>query len=303
MNAEEVPARYNFDRRDRTLLTAATILLRKLTAKMLRPAELVSVAKLQHALSRLPRGTLGLDVPISVTGPRRKFGEIETWHWWEVALEDGRLSISSGGHFYQPSTGGDSFTTMNWAAAPGQPAQFDDYRENLLMVPDVYSFPDAVEGMDFAAETYTVEITDPDNPLLEGDTDEETFAAEVGFVPLGEEADEIEGGEGGPQPWSVIPLDAAERRLAASIDPAEVDGNGPQYAYDVDTCDFCRCSLTIRGLFVDGRLRGEAIWGNMCAKCFDSKGAGIGWGSGQLYARQRNGDWRMVAGFPPKESA
>ncbi len=55
--------------------------------------------------------------------------------------------------------------------------------------------------------------------------------------------------------------------------------------------------LAQRGLFVDGRLRNDLMWGNMCAACFNSKGAGIGWGEGQLYARQPNGDWRMVAGF------
>ena len=40
------------------------------------------------------------------------------------------------------------------------------------------------------------------------------------------------------------------------------------------------------------------MWANRCAACFDSKGAGIGWTQGQRYARQPNGDWRMVAGFP-----
>ena len=40
---------YNFDGRDRALLAAAAPLLTKVaTAKMTRPAELVSVAKLQH---------------------------------------------------------------------------------------------------------------------------------------------------------------------------------------------------------------------------------------------------------------
>ena len=61
--------------------------------------------------------TPDLGVTVQVTGPRREFGEIETWHYWEVAVEGDRLSISSGGHFHQPSTGGDSFTTMNWTGS------------------------------------------------------------------------------------------------------------------------------------------------------------------------------------------
>ena len=36
---------------------------------------------------------------------------------------------------------------------------------------------------------------------------------------------------------------------------------------------------------------------NMCASCFELKGSGIGWGRGQLYAKQADGTWRLVAGF------
>jgi hypothetical protein len=52
-------------------------------------------------------------------------------------------------------------------------------------------------------------------------------------------------------------------------------------------------------LFVDGKLRGEANWVNMCAACFLQKGEGIGWGVGQLYARQADERWRLLRGFPP----
>ena len=78
----DVPERYDLNAQDRDLLQAATILLKKAAgAESLRPAELVSVAKLQHVLSVLPRVTPDLEVTVQVTGPRRKFGEIETWHY------------------------------------------------------------------------------------------------------------------------------------------------------------------------------------------------------------------------------
>jgi len=114
--AESLPARHftALDDRDHDLLTAAAALLKKVAnAEVLRPAELVSVAKLQHVLSKLPRVTPDLEVTVSVIGPRRKFGEIETWHYWDIGVEGEEISFASGGHYCDPSTGGDSFTTMH----------------------------------------------------------------------------------------------------------------------------------------------------------------------------------------------
>jgi hypothetical protein len=296
-----MPERYNLNAQDRDLLQAATILLKKAAAaETLRPAELVSVARLQHVLSVLPRVTADLNVTVQVTGPRREFGEIETWHYWEVAVEGDRLSVSSGGHFHQPSTGGDGFTTMNWSAMPEEPSEFGDYRPTLRMVPDVQSFPDGVADIDFGSGAYKIEITDSDNELLEEeeDTEEDTDDEEPPEnLSAGEEYEESESNVVPREPWSVIPLDAAEKRLAAMIDPAEVDANEAQHAYNAENCGSCGCLLSDRGLFVDGRLRGQPVWGNMCANCFESKGDGIGWGRGQLYARQSSGSWRFVAGF------
>lgn len=131
----DLSERYQFDTKDHGLLSAAERLLRRVAvAESTRPAELVSVAKLRVVLSRLPRVTSGMDVKVSVASPRRNFGEIETWHWWEVAVEGERLCISSGGHFYRPSTGGDSFSTMSWVAIPEVPTELEDYRESLWMV-------------------------------------------------------------------------------------------------------------------------------------------------------------------------
>src|SRR5450755_2989103 len=81
----EMDGRYSFDSRDRTLLGAAAVLLKKVAAATLRPAQMVSVAKLQHVFSRLPRVTPDLEVKISAIGPRCKFDEIETWHYWDIA--------------------------------------------------------------------------------------------------------------------------------------------------------------------------------------------------------------------------
>jgi hypothetical protein len=296
----DVSERYQFGAKDHDLLSAAEALLRKvLVAESTRPAELVSVAKLQLVLSRLPRVTSGMDVKVSVASPRRNCGEIETFHWWEVAVEGERLSISSGGHFYRPSTGGDSFSTMSWVAIPEVPTELDDHRESLWMVPDAQSFPDGVAGINFEAGGYTVEVTDEDNPRLEDDDsdDEEDVGNETDVEPNEEEDEQQEGNGDTLRTWSVAPIDASEERLVFNVDPTEVDTNEPGHAYGVQNCGSCGCALNERGLFVDGRLRGDLMRGNMCAPCFTKLGEGIGWGKGQLYARQSDGSWRMVAGW------
>ena len=253
------------------------------------------MAKLQHVFARLPRVTSGLETSLTVSGPRNKFGEVETWHWWEVAVSETCLSISSGGHFYRPSTGGDSFATMRWDITPGFAADFRDYRDRLQIVPDVKAFPAAIAAIDFAARTYGVAVNDPDNPLLEEDTDEKTEGDESVA------ADVVDTGKA--IPWLVTPLDDAEQRLAARVNAVEVSQHEAQYAYNIETCDCCGCLLNERGLFVDGSLRSQVMWANMCAQCFEGEGVDIGWGKGQLYARQPDGSWRMVAGFCPPDKS
>lgn len=201
-----MPERYTLNTRDCWLLQAATVLLKMVAAaETLRPAELVSVAKLQHVLSVLPRVTPDLKVTVQVTGPRNRFGEIRTWHYWEVAVEGERLSISSGGHFFRPSTGGDSFTTMTWAAIPEEAPEMNDYQGSLWMVPGVLSFPDGVARIDFASGRYKIEVTDEDNQLLEDDedTDEDTDRGESEATPEPDEEandEEEEAADGDDEP-------------------------------------------------------------------------------------------------------
>ena len=293
----ELSERYNFNAFDLELLAAASTLLKKLAAtRKLQYAEMVSVAKLQHVLSCLPRVTCGLDIKVSVQSPHHKFGETETSHWWQVAIEGEQLSISSGGYFYRPSTGGDSFSTMSWAAVLGEwPTDFNDYSSSLSLVPDVRSFPDGIATIDFESESYNVEVYDRDNPLLDEmeDDNEDDYSTEDNECSLEEDHEDFEP----QQPWTVTPQDDLEKLLASTVDPAEVDNNEPQYAYGVKSCDFCGCSINACGVFVDGSLHGPRAWGNMCARCFNDKGAGVGWGKGQLFAKQQDGNWRLVAGF------
>jgi len=272
---------YQLSARDEKLLAAAKALLQKvIQGGKATPAQLVSVAKLLHALDRLPRVTGDVSIHLSVGSPRRSFGEIETYHWWDVTLEYGTLRLLSGGHFYRPSTGGDTFTTMTWEVNPGGASDFSDYQEDNRIVPDICSYEEGVGRVDFAAGGFTIDVTDEDNPLLEEAEAED------------EEEDEQE------QPFAVTPVDAAEKALTQKIDRAEVEQRPADYSPGAKECDFCHRDLGTCGLYVDGRLRGDLRWANMCASCFAKRGEGIGWGRGQIFARQANGDWRLVAGFP-----
>lgn len=172
--------RYQFIPRDAELLWSANVLLRKVIASgQIRPAQMVSLAKLQHVISILPLATESVTASVSVSCPRHKFEEIVTYHWWDFGIENGRLCITSGGHFYDPKSGGDTFTTMDWTAVPDEPAELSDYRDQLWMVPDIRSFSEGVESIDLSAEGYSVTVLDYDNPLLdEQDEDDEEIDVE-----------------------------------------------------------------------------------------------------------------------------
>jgi hypothetical protein len=282
---------YTLSTKDKVLLSSARKLLKKIAADAAtEPAQLVTVAKLLHVLAALPRVTTGITASVSVRCPRQKFDDIETHHCYDFGVEEGQLLISSAGYFYRPSSGGDTFTTMTWCAVPGEPAESNDYSESLRLVPNLRSFAEGVERIDLAAGGYTIGILDDDNPLLEEENDDEAPANDESSDPIDPAT---------PRTWSITPLGPAEERLAALVDPGQVDANEPSYAYDANNCDHCGCALDQRGLHIDGRLRGDLMWSNMCVECFGKLGEGIGWGNGQLYARQPDGDWRLVAGFQP----
>jgi hypothetical protein len=107
--------------------------------------------------------------------------------------------------------------------------------------------------------------------------------------------------EGQGVPWVISPVDAAEERLATIAIPTEINTRNPAYRKHAKHCDICGCTLEARGLLIDGRVGGSLKWANMCTDCFNDRGVGIGCGKGQLYARQPNGDWRLVAGFQPED--
>jgi hypothetical protein len=156
--------RYQFTSRDKSLIEAGILLLRKLaTAPMTKPGQLKTVTKALQALLSLPEVPEGLDVYITVTSPNRKYpGSIETFSSWDIRIEDSHLCFESGGGF-----DGDGFTSMTWDASPGQTADYRDHREDCRVVPDLQTFQAGVENINFFEKGYGLEMYDTDNPEIE----------------------------------------------------------------------------------------------------------------------------------------
>jgi hypothetical protein len=96
-------------------------------------------------------------------------------------------------------------------------------------------------------------------------------------------------------------MTSIEKALFTKADLEKAASVGQTYSNPPDCCDQCNHSLDDSTLFVDGRLKGDFMWAIMCPSCFKRQGEGIAWGKGQLYQKQDNGDWLLVAGFSPED--
>jgi hypothetical protein len=121
----------------------------------------IVVGKIFQIFQRLPKVSLGEDLRLDLTGPRRNFDNNEIYHWWTIELdEEGSLCISSGGHFYRPETGGDSFSSMSWEVNPGFQPDFQDYLHTLNIVDDADTFKNEVANMRLDKDVYEVTVED-----------------------------------------------------------------------------------------------------------------------------------------------
>lgn len=161
---EETPAdMYLFDPDTDSIVSSTRLLLWKIaTSKLVdTPEKIVTVGKLFGLLQRLPKVALDEYLRLDLVGPRRKYGDHEIYHFWSIeADEDGNLTISSGGHFYRPQTGGDTFTTMIWDASPGCRPELRDYLWNLAIVDDADTFENEVKAMDLDSGGYELSVED-----------------------------------------------------------------------------------------------------------------------------------------------
>ena len=92
----------------------------------------------------------------------------------------------------------------------------------------------------------------------------------------------------------------SDRLLEDAIDPVTV-ARAMYHPDAPEDCDICSIPLAKETFFSDGRLQGGPAWANMCADCTIFFGDGIGWGTGQLYRKERDGRWLMVGGSSHQE--
>src|ERR1041384_7783354 len=69
--------------------------------------------------------------------------------------------------FYRQSTGGDSFTSFQWDAAPGEEPDYSNYLDQLHIVDDARPFHLEVEALDLSEPGFALEVEDQENPLLD----------------------------------------------------------------------------------------------------------------------------------------
>jgi hypothetical protein len=156
---------YRLNEKDTEVLAAIGHLLKRLAAsESIRPAQLVTIAKVQHVLSRLPRVTEGVCATIEISHRINQEGcsSSSIWHFF---AGDGQLALSCGGSEYTESVGSDSFTTMTWEAQPGEQTDYDGSWDDSWMERECEGYSDSAScGNSF--EDCEISIDDDDNPFL-----------------------------------------------------------------------------------------------------------------------------------------
>lgn len=171
---------YGLGPSDRVIVDHAFLLLEKLLrAPFVTPAEISTLAKLLHVLKRMPRTSKEMVLRVDLAGPHRSIdssGEAHViGHYWAIEIEGDVVSVTSGGSFSRPSTGSDSFTSMQWRACPGEDPELSDYLPHILgIVDDAMPFNKEVELLDLSQPGFWIEVRDEENELLDEDGSDET---------------------------------------------------------------------------------------------------------------------------------
>lgn len=307
---------YLFDEADQALLQLiAEVLHRGFFEQRATWAQKVSIAKLLHVLTRLPARPDVMVVEVSFVSPRQTFDDIDVYFWLTVQVDGLDLSVTYGGHVFNPSRGGDIFTAFRWDCSPGGEPEWVTYYPQLAGVPGLQSPDEAFRGMGESQSGFAINVTDDENPLLDCEACSDgafitlspsSMVSEAsqgderqprpGWAEVDEEASEDDSDDDTDAPAEINPVSRADKALLASIGPPSLSKINRGSAFGVENCDGCGLDLSTVGFFVDGNAP-QSGWGNYCANCTLQKKVPIAYGRGQLYARQPNGDWYGVAGF------
>ncbi|MFA5194111.1 MAG: hypothetical protein WC740_25670 [Verrucomicrobiia bacterium] len=159
---------------DWRVVRAAKAMLWKVVRSSLVDAKQLSViARILDVLDALPETTAEITTRVELIGPTRVYGDREILHSWSVDLDSATIMISSCGYFHRSSTGGDSFTALQWTAQPGCEADYGDYLATLHIVDDAQPFEDEVAQMNLTEPGYSLDTTGEDGESVGGKEAEE----------------------------------------------------------------------------------------------------------------------------------
>jgi hypothetical protein len=157
---------YRLNNEDLDILEAAKLLLRNMTELgVVRPAQLVTVAKLLHVLWVVPQVCESVSASISIA-TRMEFAGITSSSCWQFSANEGRLEVSTGGTEYDPAIGSDSYSTMEWSICPPEASDYNGVWDERWMVPNLQYYPEHKLHIDLRSGDYTFSIEDAENELL-----------------------------------------------------------------------------------------------------------------------------------------
>ena len=146
-----MPQNYRFDSEDKPIIFAIDGLVRRLIySGKLRPAEIVSVAKILHVLVNLPSVNEDVSVTVELKAKREGYGLFKSF----------RFSVSN--ELYLECATRDGILTMEWHAFPGRRTERDEYWESEWM-PHFYS---SDQPLALNLDDCEITVEDEDNPLL-----------------------------------------------------------------------------------------------------------------------------------------
>ncbi len=156
---------YRLKDRDREVLAAVERLLKRLArSEAIQPAQLVSVAKVLHVLSRLPQVTEDVCVTIELAY-RTNYEHSSSSSVWQFSVGSDWLELSCGGSEYTDAVGSDSYTTMTWSAHPGARTDYDGSWDDSWMDRESAEDDGTPSGSSDALHC-SITIDDDDNSLL-----------------------------------------------------------------------------------------------------------------------------------------
>ena len=173
---EEDDETYEFSRQDKAIVEATKELLSKIIhSEIITPTQLSAVKKVFNIFDNLPAISDELNSSVHLSGPTRKYGEHEISHWWEVLIEGDIIEISSGGGFYRKSTGGDSFSCLDWHAEPGLSTDYVDNWDCHEIVDDAQPYEQEVAQIDLTDtnEDYSLSVMEEGEYVTDDDSEED----------------------------------------------------------------------------------------------------------------------------------